>query len=120
MKTRETKGLKENQKKANNSCQLALSESTRNSSREEFLSMVHQKHQRKFQRKPIRASVIHQVHLRDEGQCTYYDKQGKRCSSKCFLEVHHKRLVSQGGDNSVDNLQLLCSGHHKVCHTSSL
>lgn len=87
---------------------------------QENLQQRPQKFQGKFQRKPIKASVIHQVHLRDEGQCTYYDKQGRRCSSRRFLETHHKKPVSQGGDNSFDNLRLLCSGHHKVCHISNL
>ena len=109
--------------KGNN--QLSLSESVKNSSWEEFSSMVHQKktpqqqnskNLRQIHRKSLPAYVIHQVHLRDKGRCTYYDASGERCSSKRFLEIHHKKPISQGGDNSVDNLRLLCAGHHKVCH----
>ena len=121
---------------------LNVSESVRNSSHEEFKFGMSQKQvsqkqvfqkepengrenfleqrpeSKRRQRKPLPAYITHQVYLRDQGQCTYYDERGKRCSSKRFLEIHHKKPVSRGGDNSVGNLRLLCSGHHKVCHLS--
>lgn len=62
------------------------------------------------------AKVKHQIQLRDEGQCTHIDHSGKRCSSRRYLEIHHQKPVSQGGDNSLQNLRLLCFGHHKVHH----
>lgn len=70
----------------------------------------------KNKRTPIPAAILHQVYLRDEGRCAYYDHKGWRCSSKRFLEVHHKKPVSLGGGNEVSNLLLTCSGHHKVMH----
>ena len=67
----------------------------------------------KNKRTPIPAYVLHQVSLRDEGQCSYYDHKGQRCSSRRFyLEVHHRKPVSQGGGNDVGkNLQVNCSSH---------
>ena len=71
---------------------------------------------RKSKRKPIPAPILHQVQLRDEGQYSYYDSKGRRCSAKRFLEVHHRKPVAQGGGNEVANLQLLCASHHKMQH----
>ena len=62
------------------------------------------------------AKVFHQVQLRDQGRCCYTNEKGQRCSSKRFLEVHHLKPVSQGGNNDLINLMLLCSGHHKALH----
>lgn len=67
-------------------------------------------------RRPLHAKTIHQVQLRDQGQCTYQDNQGKRCSNQRFLEIHHIHPVAKGGQNKIENLALLCSGHHKVLH----
>ena len=71
---------------------------------------------RLYRRVPLPAKVKHQIQLRDHGQCTHVDHHGKRCSSKRYLEIHHHKPVSKGGDNSLQNLRLLCSGHHKVHH----
>jgi 5-methylcytosine-specific restriction endonuclease McrA len=67
-------------------------------------------------RKPIPASIQHQLQLRDQGQCTHRDQGGRRCPSRRFLEAHHIKPVSNGGDNSLENLTLFCSGHHKSMH----
>ena len=71
---------------------------------------------KKKKRNPIPAKIKHQVQLRDKGYCSYRDKSGRRCRSQRYLEVHHKVPVVQGGGDELDNLQLLCSGHHKVIH----
>lgn len=62
------------------------------------------------------ARLKHQLQIRDDGQCTYVDSLGRRCLSRRFLEAHHIRPVSLGGENTLENLTLLCSGHHKVVH----
>jgi hypothetical protein len=67
-------------------------------------------------RKPIPASIYHQLQLRDQGQCTHRDQDGRRCPSRRFLEAHHIKPVSNGGDNSLESLTLFCSGHHKSMH----
>ena len=68
------------------------------------------------QRKALPASIKHQVFLRDQGQCTSMTPEGSRCPSRRFLEVHHIKPVSNGGENSLENLTLLCSGHHAFLH----
>ena len=60
-------------------------------------------------RKPIPASVRHQVFLRDRGKCTI-------CGSTRFPEIHHKREVAHGGADTLANLVTLCSAHHAYDH----
>src|SRR5690606_29401665 len=54
-------------------------------------------------RKPLGASIKHRVFLKYKGQCGHLNHSGKACSSKQFLEIHHKIPVSRGGSNDVDN-----------------
>ena len=67
-------------------------------------------------RKAFTAREKHQVYLKYQGQCAYHNANGQKCNQSTFLEIHHKKPVSQGGTNDVSNLVLLCKGHHKVVH----
>ena len=49
--------------------------------------------------------------FRDEYACT-------ECGSTEYLECHHKRPVSRGGNHSLSNLQTLCRPCHKQKHKS--
>lgn len=62
------------------------------------------------------AEVEHLVDLRDHNQCSFVDQQGKRCESKRWLHKHHIKAFAQGGEHTPDNLETLCSGHHKARH----
>lgn len=62
------------------------------------------------------ASVEHAVNLRDQGHCTHVDHQGRRCTHRRWLHRHHLKPVAMGGDDSVENLISLCSGHHRLLH----
>jgi hypothetical protein len=71
---------------------------------------------KQHKRAPFTAIIKHQVNLKYHGRCGHIDNQGKRCSQSRFLEIHHKKPVSQGGSNDIDNLILYCHGHHKMEH----
>ncbi len=73
---------------------------------------------RKFTRarRKLPARVEHAVNLRDQGQCAHVDLQGQRCPNRRWLQRHHLKPVSMGGDNSATNLRSLCSGHHLLVH----
>ncbi len=71
---------------------------------------------RPAQRIPIPANLLHQIRLRDQGRCTYTGKDHKRCNQSRWLDIHHKIPVSQGGDNTLENLTTLCSAHHDWIH----
>ena len=64
----------------------------------------------------IPAHINHALMIRDQNQCTQIDKNGKRCGDKRWLEVHHIKPIKNGGTNTLSNLKLLCSGHHKLEH----
>ena len=73
---------------------------------------------RKFTRarRKLPARVEHTVNLRDQAQCAHVDHQGRRCPNRRWLQRHHLKPVSMGGDDSAENLTSLCSGHHRLAH----
>jgi 5-methylcytosine-specific restriction endonuclease McrA len=71
---------------------------------------------RNGKRVAIPATVKHEVALRDGGQCTFQDAQGKRCTNRKWTEIHHRVPVSRGGLNAAANLATLCSAHHRMVH----
>jgi len=62
----------------------------------------------------ISLSVRKTVRKRDQGQCTFVSKSGKRCSERCGLEYDHIVPFSTGGSNEVNNLRLRCRGHNQL------
>lgn len=67
-------------------------------------------------RRPIPATIEHEVALRDVGQCTAIDSKGVRCERRRWLHIHHVNPVSMGGQNTTENLTTLCSAHHQMRH----
>lgn len=67
-------------------------------------------------RRPIPIAVKHEVAKRDHGQCSFVDKEGKRCTSTRFVSMHHVKPVSMGGKHSAENLATLCFNHHRLFH----
>jgi len=53
------------------------------------------------------------VTMRDGNQCTHTNWLGKRCKETKKLEYDHIIPWSNGGENTVDNLCLLCPIHNK-------
>jgi 5-methylcytosine-specific restriction endonuclease McrA len=60
----------------------------------------------------IPAAVKRAVSERDERQCHYRHKDGRRCPARAHLEYHHRHPFAFGGDNGPHNLVLLCRLHH--------
>jgi len=73
-----------------------------------------------IKRTPIPARIVHTVWLRDNNQCAFTDQNGKKCTNKRYLEIHHRVPVVNGGLNTPDNLTVLCSAHHKMHHLFNL
>jgi predicted HNH restriction endonuclease len=67
-------------------------------------------------RQSISAAIIHEVTLRDGGQCTYVSPDGRRCECSRFLHLHHVKPVALGGENTVENLITICAAHHRLIH----
>ncbi len=77
------------------------------------------KQPKRAKRVPIPANLLHQVRLRDQGRCTHTstDNSEKRCNQSRWIEIHHKIPVSEGGENTLENLTTLCSAHHNWTHS---
>jgi hypothetical protein len=56
--------------------------------------------------------VLREVYARDAGRCSYVSADGRRCSARGFLEVHHHVAFARGGRETVDNLRLACRAHN--------
>jgi hypothetical protein len=57
--------------------------------------------------------VLREVFALDAGQCTFVSPEGRRCSAREFLEVHHHEPFARGGEATVDNLRLSCRAHNQ-------
>ncbi|MCC7405492.1 MAG: HNH endonuclease [Bdellovibrionales bacterium] len=71
-------------------------------------------------RRPLAAATKHRVFLKFGARCSHINNQGERCSENKFLEVHHLKPLHLGGDDRLENLTLLCSGHHRGVHLNHL
>ncbi len=67
-------------------------------------------------RTAIPAAVGHVVVHQAQGQCTYRDFRGARCSSRRWVDKHHVQEVRHGGLNTPENLTMFCSAHHRLVH----
>jgi hypothetical protein len=57
------------------------------------------------------------VWSRDGARCTFYDKRtGRRCDGTRYLEIDHIIPRALGGRHELQNLRLLCGGHHRLRH----
>ena len=59
----------------------------------------------------IPAAVKRQVWARDAGRCAFVGSLG-RCTERGFLEYHHVIPYADGGETSIENLQLRCAAHN--------
>lgn len=64
----------------------------------------------------IPAAVRHRVYLRDQGQCTHRDSDGRRCGNRRWIDLHHILPRREDGPNTAENLTTLCSSHHRFEH----
>jgi hypothetical protein len=63
----------------------------------------------------IPRAVVREVYARDAGRCTFVNAEGKRCSERGFLELHHHDVpYGKGGTATVDNLRLACRAHNAL------
>jgi hypothetical protein len=60
----------------------------------------------------IESAVRRQVWARDEGRCAFVGTAG-RCAERSLLEFHHLIPYADGGENTVENLELRCRRHNQ-------
>ena len=54
------------------------------------------------------------VFKRDGGRCSFVGRNGRRCNSAWNLQYDHIVPFGKGGDNSPENLRLLCGRHNRL------
>jgi 5-methylcytosine-specific restriction endonuclease McrA len=62
----------------------------------------------------ISAAVRDEVHVRDQGRCTFVGSTGRRCGSKTALQIDHVQPFALGGRGTAGNLRLLCAYHNRL------
>ena len=55
-----------------------------------------------------------EVYKRDGGRCSFVGRTGRRCNSTWNLQYDHIVPFGKGGDNSPENLRLLCAKHNQL------
>jgi hypothetical protein len=59
----------------------------------------------------IPAAVRRAVWTRDAGRCAFEGQDG-RCNESAFLEFHHVLPFADGGETTIENLELRCRAHN--------
>jgi len=62
----------------------------------------------------IPQEIKDEVYRRDGGRCSFVGKTGRRCNSTWNLQYDHIVPYGKGGDNTPDNLRLLCAKHNQL------
>jgi hypothetical protein len=60
----------------------------------------------------VPANVKRVVWVRDTGRCAFVAKSGHHCDARRFLEFHHRKPYAEGGQATVENLELRCRAHN--------
>jgi hypothetical protein len=47
-------------------------------------------------------------------QCTFVDREGRRCQARAFLELEHSRASAHGGADDTKNLRVFCHAHNQL------
>lgn len=59
----------------------------------------------------IPPALVRALDVRDAGRCRF-----PGCTHRRFLDRHHVKHWSNGGETKLDNLLTLCSAHHQLVH----
>lgn len=59
-------------------------------------------------------SIKKQVYMKSKGQCSFVAKNGHKCLETHGLEIDHIFPKAKGGNDSVQNLRLLCKAHNQL------
>ncbi len=59
-------------------------------------------------------AVLREIAERDGLQCSYRSAEGCRCAARAFLQVHHEQPWARSGEETVENLRLLCASHNQL------
>jgi 5-methylcytosine-specific restriction endonuclease McrA len=69
-------------------------------------------HHRERPSRHIPSAVKRAVWWRDAGQCAFVAANGRRCTERSFLELHHIHPHALDGPSTVGNIALRCRCHN--------
>ncbi len=55
-----------------------------------------------------------QIMARDGLRCTYVSADRVRCTETKFAQIHHEHPWARGGDETPNNLRILCAAHNRL------
>jgi len=58
--------------------------------------------------------TMRQIVARDGLRCTFVGNDGRRCTARKFIQIHHVDPWARGGGETVDNLTMLCASHNRL------
>ena len=61
----------------------------------------------------VSAAVQRAVWARDGGRCAFVARNGRRCTERSYLELHHVAPYGIGGESTVANVALRCRAHNE-------
>ena len=61
----------------------------------------------------VTKAVRREAFERDGEQCSFVDREGRRCSSRAFLELDHAHPRALGGSGETKNIRVLCRAHNR-------
>ncbi|MES1179388.1 MAG: HNH endonuclease, partial [Myxococcales bacterium] len=70
------------------------------------------RHESVKQTRHVPAAVARAVYERDQGQCTFWADDGRRCSERRLLQLDHVIPQAEGGEATPTNLRLRCRAHN--------
>jgi hypothetical protein len=59
-------------------------------------------------------TVRRETHARDRGQCAFVSADGRRCTTRAFLELDHHKPFARHGTSDAANIRLLCRAHNSL------
>src|SRR5450432_1195787 len=69
---------------------------------------------RRKRRGHIPNATKRQIAARDGLRCTFVGSDGQRCAARRFTQIHHEHPWARGGDETADNLRILCAAHNRL------
>jgi hypothetical protein len=69
-------------------------------------------HRPAFASRHLPHEVTRAVWRRDGSRCAFVARDGRRCTERRYLELHHVRPYAMGGEATVENISLRCRRHN--------
>jgi hypothetical protein len=87
---------------------------TSSNAKENPKSVLGDTRHRRTRRPHIANATKREIAARDGLRCTFVGRDGQRCGSTQFTQIHHEQPWAHHGDESPGNLRILCAPHNRL------